>query len=113
MSGAPAWQLLTLNGASFQGAINGYPGAGLSFNILAMTRSGSSSVRVWFQDPPVIELVANNARLTIDGAAEGGFIGDTADLVVSGVFQWCESNDAPGECATCRSTEHRLVFVKQ
>jgi hypothetical protein len=101
----------TLAGGRFPPASMAYP----YWNVL-YTRVDDESATVFFQDPPIWELLSDESYLVIYGDAHGRIAGDTSTLQFWGRFQYCPEREADGypECevpeVTCESANHQLIL---
>src|SRR4051812_44638414 len=103
--------LISLTGATF-----GRPGGGYDWRTLYAKFTGDD-LTLFFQDPPVWELLSPTQHLVIEGLEATGSVRELpATLSFQGTFAFCgatEPDDYP-ECSVpeivCGSTQHRLVI---
>jgi hypothetical protein len=107
------WSLTTLTGGTFPVA---YPYG--AWNVVPTTIAADTA-KLWFQDPPIWESLANDAYVVIYGDAEGRFEGDTATLPFWAWFEYCPERepDQYPKCAvpviTCFSQHHQLILQRR
>ena len=101
ISGGSEWQLLTLAGAVFTppDPTNGYPGS--DWNMVSLRVDTAATL--YFEDPPIREVVSSRGHLEIYGHAVGVITGQRSELPVSGYFEYGG--------VSCRSANHKLVVV--
>jgi hypothetical protein len=104
--------LLTLSGATF-----GPQGAGYDNWATLAAKGTDDAVQLYFQDPPIWELLSPTQHLVIYGLEAVGSVRELpATLSFEGTFTFCAETrpDAYPECRVpdivCRSTQHRLVI---
>jgi hypothetical protein len=105
--------LVTLTGATF-----GLPGVNYNWHTL-YARFAGDDVQLYFQDPPIWELLSPSQYVVIDGLhATGSVRALPATLPFEGEFVFCadaEPDEYP-ECRVpeivCRSDRHRLVITR-
>ena len=106
--------LAVLSGAAFGPPLGGY-----SWDVLYLAQFGNT-VKVFFSDPEVWELLEGDAYVTVSGEATGLASGPTFELPVTGRFTFCperETDDHYPECeadeVVCQSANHRLTLTRR
>jgi hypothetical protein len=103
-----------LYGSQFGPASGGY-----SWNRLYVNQF-EDQARIWVQDPPIWELLADDGYLIIWGNIEGTVTSHSATMTLWGDFTYCPrrvSTDSSPRCAvaevSCRSDSHLVTMKRQ
>jgi hypothetical protein len=101
----------------FSGARFGSAG-GLDWNTMYLTQF-DDYVDMWAQDPPLVELLPDNAFFMLYGGAAGTVTREGADLNMYGGVSYCPKlSEGPNlSCAvtptTCVSNRHRMTMTRR
>jgi len=98
------WQLITLAGASFEKS-QGYPSypGHYDWNVISLSLFEDFG-SLYFEDPPIHEIVDSGETLEISGHADGPVTASSTQLQVVGTFRFAGQE--------CHSANHRLVIER-
>lgn len=106
--------LITLSGATFGASAGGYDWQSL------YVKASGDDVQLYFQDPPIWELLSAQEYVVIYGEYASGSVRELpATLSFDGFFKFCPDTerDSYPECEVpeivCRSANHRLVIARE
>jgi hypothetical protein len=106
--------------ATLKGAIFASPWVGFgSANVIYFRRGSDNAGKLYFADPPIVEMISPTSWLLIEGYAEGIVGGVTNVLSADATWLFCSDGTAVAGLACraaelrCESEDHRLTMDRE